>query len=144
MGDAKKTNSIEDALIDDGSMSIDAAFAKAASGVKAHTFRKRKIWKRLRHYLGVPFRLFRAVCVWVAWRLWGRARYELAIRKGIARWKQLAGIDRPEPSWVADQRERLRVIAESKPEPEVAQAIHDEVIRTKIVPVELPRPESVD
>jgi hypothetical protein len=141
MSDKKRTDPIEEALIGDDSLSIEEFLHEMAErGIIPPG--KPSLWKRVRSALVAPLRVLSAVVAWVTWRLWGRLQYELAVKKGIARWKQLAGIDQPEPPWMADQRERLRLIAESKPDNATAWALHENVIKTKIVP--LPKPDSVE
>lgn len=105
-------------------------------------------WKRFVDLAKAPFRFASGVLAWIAWRLYGKAQYELAVRKSIGRWKQLAGVDGKSQVDVDWQEQRkayaLKILADKPATDAAAQAIHAEIIRSRIVQVPVPAPDVDD
>ncbi len=104
---------------------------------------KRSAWRTFKRAVLAPLRFSRAVIAWITWRLWGRAQHELALRRGLERWRQLAGVGASHPTIIDPEKVRRIAVTDSYDHAQ-ALAIHDDVIKNKIVPIELPRPDSVD
>lgn len=138
MAEVKK-DWLEEALTADDSLTVDEFIHEMAHrGVIAT---RSSWWSKAKRIVTAPLRLLSAFVGWVTWRLWGRVQYEMAVRKGLERWRQLAGIGASYPSFI--DQDYVHRLADSKPADfAVAQAIHDDVIKNKIVKVPLPLPDA--
>jgi len=105
-------------------------------------------WKRFVSLLKAPFRFASGVLAWISWRLYGKAQFEIAVRKSLARWKQLAGVDGSSYVDVELQERRkayaLQILSDKPTTDAAAQAIHAEIIRSRITKVPVPAPDVDD
>ncbi len=95
------------------------------------------LWKKTKRHLASPFRWIGKAGAAIAWQLWGKRQYNKKVREQAERMKLLATYQ-VEPYYASKAPPR-----ETLPLP-VAQALHDEIIKTKIVKEELPKPDYDD
>lgn len=99
-----------------------------------------------------PFRFIWFAMSWLTWEVWGRAQYRAAVTNGLAKWRRLS-IDKGLARWrhLAGIKEQAMVDCderEGRPRKPIddkamldAAALHEEIIRSKIVREELPPPD---
>lgn len=93
-----------------------------------------------------PFRGVKFVAQKITWSLWGKRRYKRRLKGQIKRMRELAGVD----GQVSNVSSALRQIHLGRDldlpyrNPSLAQAEHDNIIKTRIVHEELPKPDVDD
>jgi hypothetical protein len=99
--------------------------------------------KRVKRFFFTPFRLLGSVMSKLKWALWGKRQYEKKVRLQADRMRFLATYQSNRDDDVYYTRTAPAPKVDTLPQP-IAQAIHDDIIKTKIVREELPKPDYDD
>ncbi len=99
--------------------------------------------KRVKKFLWTPLRFLENVASKLKWVLWGKRQYFKRVRLQADRMKFLATYQSNRDDDVYYTRTAPAPKVDTLPQP-VAQAIHDNIIKTKIVKEELPKPDYDD
>lgn len=107
------------------------------------------LMERVMHAAAAPWRGLKRIGSWIAWRIWGRYLFDHALKKQIKRMQELAGVDRdrysPNSYNAFTRPQSVGYLAKPTAHGHsLAERVHDNVIKTKIVKEVLPKPDSDD
>lgn len=99
------------------------------------------IGTRILTFLARPFLAIGRGFAKIGWHLWGKRRHEKNVRKGMDRWRHLAGVDEPEShdGFNAFRPERIGYLGYG-----ADSALHEHIIETRVVREPLPKPDTDD